>query len=315
MGEEGRTGRALGAQGTAPSQVWRVVSRGQSCWLERAWDGPCGGQAELPLLEKWGFQPHRLPQVGFLSEHWEGKEFVGFKEPQLLSYDYFKSGLKFLFTGISVIAMKVVPKTSLVSWRIEIMPFHPQPGVPLGRASVCGGDSRGCHPGCGGAGTSLQNSRGRPRRKAPGPGGLPLRHVPDSTCFPSTHCPSCTPVLPTILSGLQVSSTLFSGASLPSSPHSCQPLLGSPVPSACLPHQQGARPRLQLGSHLLPTAEHQPDTTVVLPVLAAPRLASCPVPTSHSLPARLTADHTSESGSHAASLLTCHGWLLCPPGP
>lgn len=56
---------------------------------------------------------------------------MGFKELQLLSYDRFKSGLQFLISGILAIAVDMVSKTYLVSWSLEITPFHPQPGVTL----------------------------------------------------------------------------------------------------------------------------------------------------------------------------------------
>lgn len=56
---------------------------------------------------------------------------MGFKEPQLLSYVCFKSGLQLLISGILAVTMETILKTSLVSWSAEIIPFHPQPGVTL----------------------------------------------------------------------------------------------------------------------------------------------------------------------------------------
>lgn len=57
---------------------------------------------------------------------------MGFKEPQLLSYNCFQSGLQFLISGIMAIAVAAVSKTSLVSWSFEPFPSTPAGGAGAG---------------------------------------------------------------------------------------------------------------------------------------------------------------------------------------
>lgn len=69
-----------------------------------------------------------------------------FKEPQLLPYDCFKSGLQFLLSGILAVAVAEVSKTSLVSGSSD--PFPPPPAW-----GTCEGP-RGSGQNLPGAGTS-----------------------------------------------------------------------------------------------------------------------------------------------------------------